>query len=274
MKLKNIRLALTAGAIAIASVYSASASAIPSFSFIEAGGFTANPLLGAPVGPIDYGFDDTDVNIGANSTTDPFPTTPTYSWISWGVPFGQPLKSAMDLATFSGSLALDSTEAKISTLSHHNNVIFDATSWTSQIILGRFIITDSDGGDQVVLDNTSPITLDFTETLNSSCAIPNPTQSTVPCDDKFAFTVSGLDSLAFTANDGSTWWADFGIGGLENAAFMAPNFVYTAEGVTSHLSVYASVRERLIPEPSTLLLVGLGLFGVGLRSRRQGISAA
>lgn len=264
MKLTTLKYALKTGVIVATALYSLSAFATPTFTFTENGGFVVNP---ANTPPITYGKNTFGVVTGPNGTSSPYPGTTTYADISWGTAFafGGP-NSGMHLDTFGGGLS--TSWATISTLYHHNNVIFGATSWTAQDILGRFIITDSDGGASTRLDSTDAITLDFTETLNDGiCADGAPNGSN--CDDHYAFTAAGLNSLYFTSNDGGFWAVDFTLGNFVNSVFVGPNTVFTAESAISSVDVLAKVR--YVPEPSTVLLLGMGLIGLGLASRRKSI---
>ncbi|WP_295751894.1 THxN family PEP-CTERM protein [Undibacterium sp.] len=265
MKLTTLRQALRLGVIAAAALTSMAASAVPVFSFTEAGGFVKNPTNTA----IHYGVNTAGNTTGSNGTGGLNPTSnDTYHDISWGVGdngAGSP-SSGMNLQTFGGALGTSWTT--MSRLSHFNNVINGATSWIDQIILDRLMITDSNGGASVVLDNTNPVKIDFTETPNTKpCPAPNPNGST--CDDSYAVKIEALKSITFTANDKTTWIVDFMLGNFVNAMFVGPNLVYTAEGKTSSVDVLVSVRQ--VPEPATLFLMGLGLLGFGIAGRRKSV---
>ncbi|MEN6585494.1 MAG: THxN family PEP-CTERM protein, partial [Sulfuricella sp.] len=248
MKLKTLQKALVVGVFAMTSGYAMQASADPIFSFTEYGGFSPDVAPGV---------------VYSGAVNDPLshPTT-VYNTMSWVA--GQTPQSSLVLSTVTGPAALpENTWTTISTLTHNNIVIPSAFNWSDQDVWGRFIITDSNGGPSVRLDSDDAITLSFTETPNAApCPFPNPNSST--CDDYFAFTASGLDSLGFSANDGSHWVADFRLADLTNAIQIG-NTVYTAEGQTSFLHVQALVRQ--VPEPATLTLMGLGLLGLGFAKR-------
>jgi hypothetical protein len=128
-----------------------------------------------------------------------------------------------------------------------------------------------------------PITFNETNntgTLAGCSPNPNPTGSSAPCDDRFTFTLNGFDPDYLTVN-GVDYELIFGIGAFNNAATNFPNCigiggsavcsVWTAELQTSNFDVVMQAREiaRVVPEPATLALMGLGLFGMGVSLRRR-----
>ncbi|MES2623846.1 MAG: THxN family PEP-CTERM protein [Pseudomonadota bacterium] len=255
MKFRMIQKALAVGIIAITSSYAMQASAAPIFSFTEYGGFADM------VAVADY----SDPLAGDASLVPA--TTPLYSTMSWIA--DRAVQSSLELSTVTGPspLAAD-TWTTISTLTHNNVLIRNATSWGPQDIWGRFKVSDADGGSSVVLDDTSAVTIALTETPNiAPCNIPNPVGTT--CDDYFAITGVGLGDLLFTANDGSQWMASFRFANLVNA-IQVGNTVYTGEARTSTLDVQVMLTSvTSVPEPATLGILGLGLLGIGFASRRK-----
>jgi hypothetical protein len=257
MKFRSLQKALVTGVIAAASSY---VVALPTFTFSETAGFQLDDvaiasytgLVSGPLAPVAEGI-------------------PLYNSMNWYDT--SPTKSTLTVANPAAGGALGvGIWTTITTLTHSNKPITSNPlhGWgTAQDIFGRLIISDGGG---VLVDDTDAISLTLEETLNSGpCAIPNPTGSTTPCDDFFTFTALGLANLNFAANDGSLWTASFRLENFVNAFFNGVDTVYTAEGKVSSLDVQImlTARPSEVPEPATLGILGLGLFGLGIAKRRK-----
>jgi hypothetical protein len=246
------------GMLLLTSIHATQAVAVPIFSFTEYSGFT-DDVAAAVYSDLVVG----DVSLVPAAE-------PIYSAMSWQG--GRTPQSSLELYSVNSPAALMAdTWTTISTMTHNNVTIPGAFSWYGQDIWGRFIVTDADGGTNVVLDSDSVITMGLTETKNKkTCAPPNPIGTV--CDDYFTLT-AGLEDLFFTANDGSEWQATFRFANPVNAE-QIENVVFTGEGMTSSVDVQVLVtsldsaasisRISSIPEPATLGILCLGLLGLAM----------
>ena len=116
MEIKTLRKALTVGILAVSSGYATQASAVPSFTFTEYGGFVNEVAIA------DY----SGLVVGALNV---IPATPVYDKMSWVT--GKTPQSSLQLSTVTGPAALPfATWTTISTLkrkflmkNHSSNVV-------------------------------------------------------------------------------------------------------------------------------------------------------
>lgn len=155
----------------------------------------------------------------------------------------------------------------------HNNFVINGASLTSATLSTRLLLDPNPGA--LPFDITPPAltyNISFLETNNdSSCEVLSP----IPCND--IFVIDGSDFSQPFMYDGNTYNIELLISGLE----VLSNTACTAAGAANGCSGFTTVenasntfavnmRITAVPEPSTILLLSLAMFGIvmSVRSKR------
>lgn len=280
MKSNALRTSLAALLVGTFAVGSMQASAT-TFNFSQHSGFDVSDAWLFSTGPTPH--NDIVWYDHASGETPPLGTFDTIAWSypSWNANLGNvafdpfsvtgtsnQVYSGLRVTGWSGTVSTGADSwvfggwEKISTVYHKNSAInSDAATLLSALIYSELNIAS------YVDPHAIPIT--FTETLNLGlCPLGNPNGSI--CDDLFNFPAGGLASVMFSEG-GKNYLAEFKIDEFNKSVTNYPCpgpmcSVWTAEGVTSDLSIFMRIRE--VPEPTTLALLGAGLLGLGFRRRK------
>lgn len=246
----------------------------------------------ANAAPIQF-WDFTTVTVFGNSTFSAGGGTqdavPGNTLVSWGAAGGDHTDNDEDAAdsrsalevtqsVVNGSMEIGGPAQDSGEVTHYNNAISSSfaflTNTQIDTTLTLFPLPQPESG--VFGPLVKVFSVNFIETFNEEEPEDCGFDSVSACDDIFVVELGDLDfSFAFggylyTVTIGRQGLFDLPDATCEEAGAAAGCFgVTTQEGLFTPVNFDLSIDAKLIPEPSALALLGIGLFGLGVARRRM-----
>ncbi|HEY4546002.1 MAG TPA: THxN family PEP-CTERM protein [Pedomonas sp.] len=280
--LKKLALGATAALGLTATVQTAEAALIESWTFTVASDWK-NTSWSDDAGPNSYVPSQPNVVRDAlPNGVDPNGAGKNYDILRWGTPATANGKSFLAVDNFLVNTALtnDLGGAAGSSVFHgnfkqHASQLYSYEKWLDATTLQATIsITPDVPGGTELGSITRDFQIEFQETTNEVPAGTCPGDfdtSVTPCPDWFNIS---LVNASFEAQIGFEIYTFSLVFDLENSTTLRADFlgdsatVWTGENTLSHLATRVVVTSR-VPEPGAIALLGAGLLGVGVATRRR-----
>lgn len=204
--------------------------------------------------------------------------------VSWGAEGGDhkgPVfsRSALEVtkSVVEGTMEIGGPAQDSGEVTHYNNAISSTFKYlTNTKIDTKLTLFALPQPGLIIGPETKVFSVNFIETFNEDdpedCGFP----SDSACDDIFVVELGELDfsfeagGYLYTVTIGRQGLLDLPDATCERAGALAGCFgVTTQEGQFTPVKFDLSIDAKLIPEPSALALLGIGLFGLGVARRRM-----
>lgn len=200
--------------------------------------------------------------------------------LTWGLSTGEG-QSFLEVAgsngtgNSSGSIDTDGPAVGTSTLTHRNFPI-NGTTLTNAVLQSRLTLTPTTPAGGPLPDLDLLFQINFLETNNSgNCIVDSPVDN--PCNDIFVINPGGpfnqmfiLDDFIYNIKlivDGLGPLSDDACSAVFNEPTSGCRGFTTIESEVNNFDVSMMITARAVPEPSTILLLGLAMFGIVASSR-------